>query len=493
MTVRKSETIDLDLTIDQAIQFIVSCGVVVPPHQIYGKPADRDAVATDGEAVEGHAADRRRADPAQTLDRAALQEKVALFPTGPGVYTFLDAQARVLEDVLLRLQMPYQVIGSTRFYERKEIKDVLAYLRLILNPRDPVAFARTMTRPSRGVGEGTISKIYAAALKHDISLLEVVKDPKAFGVTRVPKKGAAALKSFAEMYDGILAGDLFPIERVIETVLDKSGYKRMLETDIDPRSADRLDNVNELLSDARTKEQENPELDLSAWLEQIALISDTDKLDLQGDAVKLMTLHSAKGLEFPAVFLTGMEDGVLPHARSIQGDGDIEEERRLCYVGITRAQQHLTLSLARHREAFGRSQRNAPSRFLTEIPPELTQVDDQAAVASGYGMQDFGQWFTGRAGVRPVSRTDDNDDPFDFSDAPEIEDGPADHLVSEPRPAPAISPTDPSQLQSGDRVKHAVFGIGKVLDLSNTGRVKVHFQGWGEKSLALEFARLEKL
>jgi DNA helicase II / ATP-dependent DNA helicase PcrA len=350
-----------------------------------------------------------------------------------------------------------------------------------------------MTRPSRGVGEGTITKIHEAALKHDVSLLDVVRDPKGYGVSRVQKKAAAALAGFGAMYDGILAGDLYPIEGVIQTVLEQSGYRQMLETDLDPRSADRLENVNELLSDARTREAENTELDLSAWLEQIALVSDTDKLDMQGDAVKLMTLHSAKGLEFPAVFLTGLEDGVLPHARSIGGDGDIEEERRLCYVGITRAQRHLTISLARHREAFGRSQRNPPSRFLNEIPPELTQVDNQADVASGYGMQEFNEWFTGRAGPRPVTRTDDNDDPFDFSDAPEIEDGPADHLASEPRPVPNITPADPASLQSGDRVKHAVFGIGKVVDLSNTGRVKVHFQGWGEKSLALEFARLEKL
>lgn len=404
-----------------------------------------------------------------------------------------NAQSRALEQGLRERTVPYQLVGAVSFYQRQEIKDVLAYLRLILNPRDPVAFARAMTRPSRGVGEGTISKIHAAALQHDVSLLEIVKDPKAFGVKRVPKKGAASLKAFAEMYDGILAGNLYPIENVIETVLEKSGYKRMLETDIDPRSADRLDNVNELLSDARTKEEENPGLDLSGWLEQIALVSDTDKLNLQDDAIKLMTLHSAKGLEFPAVFLTGLEDGVLPHARSIQGDGDIEEERRLCYVGITRAQQHLTLSLARHREAFGRSQRNAPSRFLTEIPPDLTQLDDQAAVASGYGTQDFSQWFTGKAGVRNVQRTDDDDDPFDFSDAPEIEDGPADHTADDPRPAPSITPAAPGDLRSGDRVKHAVFGIGKVMEMNNSGRVKVHFQGWGEKSLALEFARLEKL
>ncbi|MCA8914839.1 MAG: UvrD-helicase domain-containing protein [Planctomycetes bacterium] len=403
-----------------------------------------------------------------------------------------NAQSRVLEQALRERTIPYQLVGTVSFYQRQEIKDVLAYLRLILNPRDPVAFARALTRPSRGVGEGTINKLHEAAIKHDVSLLEVSKDPKAYGVSRVPKKAVAALGDLTDMYARILAGNLYPIEAVIETVIEDSGYKRMLETDLDPRSADRLDNVNELLSDARSKEEENPELDLSGWLEQIALVNDTDRLDIQGDAVKLMTLHSAKGLEFPAVFLTGLEDGVLPHARSIQGDGDLEEERRLAYVGITRAQQHLTLSLARHREAFGRSQRNPPSRFLTEIPPELTVVDDQAATASGYGTEDFSAWFTGRA-VKPVTREDDEDDPFDFSNEPEIEDGPADHLAVKSTRPPVFDPAEPGELKNGDRVRHAVFGVGKVLDMSNSGRIKVHFQGWGEKSLALEYARLEKL
>ncbi|MCB9893646.1 MAG: UvrD-helicase domain-containing protein [Planctomycetes bacterium] len=408
------------------------------------------------------------------------------------VFYRTNAQSRVLEQALRERTIPYQLVGAVSFYQRQEIKDVLAYLRLILNPRDPVAFARALTRPSRGVGEGTINKLHEAAIKHDVSLLEVSKDPKAYGISRVPKKALVALGDLADMYTRILAGNLYPIEAVIETVIEDSGYKRALETDLDPRSADRLENVKELLSDARSKEEENPELDLSGWLEQIALVNDTDRLDIQGDAVKLMTLHSAKGLEFPAVFLTGLEDGVLPHARSIQGDGDLEEERRLAYVGITRAQQYLTLSLARHREAFGRSQRNPPSRFLTEIPPELTMVDDQAATASGYGAEDFSAWFTGRA-VKPVTREDDEDDPFDFSNEPEIEDGPADHLAVKSARPPVFDPAEPGELKNGDRVRHAVFGVGKVLDMSNTGRIKVHFQGWGEKSLALEFARLEKL
>ncbi|MBK8208056.1 MAG: UvrD-helicase domain-containing protein [Planctomycetes bacterium] len=407
------------------------------------------------------------------------------------VFYRTNAQSRALEQGLRDRTIPYQIVGAVSFYQRQEIKDVLAYLRLIMNPRDPIAFARALTRPSRGVGDGTISKLHEAALAKDAALLDVARDPKAFGVARVPKKAAEALEAFCAMYDGIRAGELYPIEAVVSTVLAESGYLKMLETDVDPRSADRLENVKELLSDARTKEEENPGLDLATWLEQIALVSDTDKLDLQGDAVKLMTLHSAKGLEFPAVFLTGLEDGVLPHSRSIQGDGDLEEERRLCYVGITRARRFLTLSLARHREAFGRSQRNAPSRFLVEIPGDLTVIDDQTTFAAE-GMQDFSTWFTGK-GAKPVTRQDDDDNPFDFGDVPPVEDGPADHLGQVPKAPPVMEPADPGDLKSGDRVRHGVFGVGKVMELAGNGRVKVFFQGWGEKSLALEFARLEKL
>jgi DNA helicase II / ATP-dependent DNA helicase PcrA len=407
------------------------------------------------------------------------------------VFYRTNAQSRALEHALRERSIPYQLVGAVSFYQRQEIKDVLAWLRLLINPRDAVAFTRALQRPARGVGDATIAKLIEAAQAQDKDLLQVAADPGAHGVKRVQKKALAGLKDLADAMLAIRGGELFPIEHVINNVLDASGYRRMLETDIDPRSADRLENVQELISDARTREEENPELDLSSWLEQVALVSDTDKLDIQGQTVKLMTLHSAKGLEFPAVFLTGLEDGVLPHARSIQGDGDLEEERRLCYVGITRAQRFLTLSLARNREAFGRSQRNAPSRFLNEIPPDLTVArNEQDAFTE---TADFAAWFTGRAS-RPVARTNDDDDPFDFGDAPPVEDGPADHLAKQPKPPkPIEAPADPADLRAGDRVRHGVFGIGRVVDVSGGGRVRIQFQGWGEKSLALEFARLERL
>ncbi|MCC6466535.1 MAG: UvrD-helicase domain-containing protein [Planctomycetes bacterium] len=413
---------------------------------------------------------------------------------GCAVFFRTNAQSRVLEQSLRERNVPYQVVGAVAFYQRQEIKDLLAYLRLLINPRDAVAFARVLERPARGVGEASLARILAAAQEHNISLLQVAAEPKKYGVQRMASKGAAALAELAGMYARILEQGLFPLETVIREVLKQSGYETMLRTDLDPRAQDRLENVNELVSDARTQAQVNPELDLRTWLEQVALVGDTDKLDAAAESVKLMTLHSAKGLEFPAVFLTGLEDGVLPHARSLQGDGDIEEERRLCYVGITRARRCLTLSLARSREAFGRSQRNSPSRFLNEIPPELTEVDDRASTASGYGTGDFAAWFTGRA-AKPVTREDDNDNPFDFADDVPVEDGPADHLArgAAAKPAPMGEPADPGALRAGDRVRHAVFGVGRIVDVSAAGRVKINFTGWGEKSLAIEYARLEKL
>jgi DNA helicase-2/ATP-dependent DNA helicase PcrA len=405
------------------------------------------------------------------------------------VFFRTNAQSRVLEQAMRERNLPYQLMGAVSFYQRQEIKDVLAYLRLILNPRDAVSFARVLERPARGVGDGTVAKLVEAAVKSGLSPLDVAADPKAHGVSRVPARALQGLKELADMYARLARRDLYPIEDVVRTVIVESGYEQMLRTDVDPRSQERLENVNELVSDARTRQQEQPDIDLRTWLEQVALASDTDRLDLAADSVKLMTLHSAKGLEFDAVFLTGLEENVLPHARSVQGDGDVEEERRLCYVGITRARKLLTLSLARHREAFGRAQRNSPSRFLHEIPTELTAVDDRADTAA-WGGQDFARWFTGRA-ARPATRQDDNDDPFDFGDLPPVEDGPADHLAA--ATPPPVVPADPRQLQAGDRVRHGVFGIGRVLEVNSTGRVKVHFQGWGEKSLALEFARLEKM
>ena len=476
---------------------------------------------------------------------AALRRDEGINYNDAAIFYRMNAQSRVLEQALRERSIPYQLVGAVAFYQRQEIKDVLAYLRLIVNPRDSVAFARALQRPSRGVGEGTFAKLVLAAQKSGKAPLEVAKDPKAYGISGVQKKALEGLSKLANMYAGVLSRPLFPIADVVERVVLESGYMQALKEDVDPRAEDRIENVKELISDARNKEQANPELDLSRWLEEIALVSDTDNFDANNPAVTLMTLHSAKGLEFPAVFIVGMEDGCLPHARTIQGDGDMEEERRLCFVGITRARKFLTLTLARHREQFGNFQRNSPSRFLREIPPDLCETHDMGGATDGF----LGNWannWSGRSRAKagdwhePKARKsaqeyNDGDNPFDFDDhepagkpagsgspsdeenLPPVEDGPADHLApaasqtrnpsiagrqlfsSEPGDAVEIQdrlPDAPQTFKTGDRVRHAVFGIGRVLECtgdSSKARVRVNFQGWGEKNLALEFARLEKL
>lgn len=445
------------------------------------------------------------------------------------VFYRMNAQSRVLEQALRERSIPYQLIGAVAFYQRQEIKDVLAYLRLLVNPRDSVAFARALMRPSRGVGEGTLAKLLAAAQPGRRTLLDVAYDPKAAGVAGVQKRALEGLSRLAHMYGSLLSGPLHPLSQIVERVVMESGYMHALKEDVDPRAQDRIENVKELISDARTQEQQNPELDLGAWLEQVALVSDTDNLDAQKPAVTLMTLHSAKGLEFPAVFIVGLEDGCLPHSRAIQGDSDLEEERRLCYVGITRARRFLTLTLARHREQFGNFQRNAPSRFLREIPPDLCETRDLSGAAEAYLGHWADQW-SGRGKSRAGSDYREGDNPFDFSDTalgqaadddgselPPIEDGPADHLgTAAKRPVAgrgetrtnslfretpgsepaAESHSHASSFKTGDRVRHAVFGIGRILECTGSGekaRVRVSFQGWGEKNLALEFARLERV
>ncbi|MCC6574777.1 MAG: UvrD-helicase domain-containing protein [Planctomycetes bacterium] len=439
-----------------------------------------------------------------------LREEHDVPLSGVAVFYRMNAQSRALEQGLRERNIAYQLVGAVAFYQRQEIKDVLAYLRLIVNPRDVVSFARALLRPSRGVGEGTLEKIVVAARDSGKTLIEVARDPAAHGISRVQKKALEALRDFAAMYDRLLAEPLFPIETVIEKVLLQSGYMRALQQDIDPRAEDRIDNVKELLSDAKTREQNDADLDLSRWLEQIALVSDTDKLDLGNPAVTLMTLHSAKGLEFPAVFIVGLEDGCLPHARSLQGEGDPEEERRLCYVGITRAQKFLTLTHARHREQFGQFTRNAPSRFLAEIPHELCEIHDISGGHAGFAAEwDAATKFTPRIGAEHQAGSN----PFDFGDMPPIEDNPADFAAARGAASGVRSPesgvdggfpsafdpgarTTHTALTKGDRVRHSVFGIGQVLEMVGSGdkaRVRVSFQGWGEKNLALEFARLEKL
>jgi DNA helicase-2/ATP-dependent DNA helicase PcrA len=374
------------------------------------------------------------------------------------VFYRTNAQSRVLEDALRRAGIPYVIVGGVRFYERKEIKDVLAYLRLIANPADDVAFARAVQEPGRGVGRSTLVRLQEIAARERSPLLALAASPPP-DVAGRPRRG---LEEFAALVARLRAertGVALPA--FIDRVLGACGYREALKRERSSEAEARLENLEELIAAAEdfelalvAREGDRAEGALEGFLDQVALVSDVDELREGARGVTLMTLHAAKGLEFPAVFLTGMEEGVFPHARSLGDTADVEEERRLCYVGLTRARQRLFLSYALHRRLHGYEMGQA-SRFLEEIPrDEVTFLN-----ASPSGME-----------------------------------------VREAAPAPEPTGFGPAAedmpLAVGAHVRHARWGEGLVVGVERAGSdtiVTVRFASVGRKRLSLQYAHLEEL
>jgi DNA helicase-2/ATP-dependent DNA helicase PcrA len=394
-----------------------------------------------------------------------------------------NAQSRVLEEALMRFGIPYKVVGGTRFYDRREIKDAMAYLRAVANPADEVSVKRVLGVPKRGVGESSVAKLDALAASMGVSFVEAMRHAHDAGLTGSAARG---VESFVRLLDDLARrlddgpGDL------LQAALTDSGYLAELEAEGSVESAGRIENLGELVGSAREFTR------LDEFLEQVALVADTDDLD-DDNRVVLMTLHSAKGLEFPAVFLVGMEEGVFPHNRALTEPVELEEERRLAYVGITRAQQRLFLAHAWSRQLFGSTSYNPPSRFIDEIPPELI---DQIGAVSGrttYGRQSYrarDQW----SDPPPYRRVDRHDN------------GEADRhrervveaaLVAGQRavqPSPANSQL--IGLRLGDDVEHPAFGEGVIIDIrgqDDKAEATIRFRDAGTKHLSLAWAPLKKL
>ncbi len=290
-----------------------------------------------------------------------------------------NAQSRVIEEALMRFGIPYKVVGGTRFYDRREIKDAMAYLRAVANPADEVSVKRVLGVPKRGVGESSVAKLDALAASMGVTFVDAMRHANEAGLTGSAARG---VESFVRLLDDLALrlddgpGDL------LQAALTESGYLAELEADGSVESAGRLENLGELVGSAREFTR------LDEFLEQVALVADTDDLD-DDNRVVLMTLHSAKGLEFPAVFLVGMEEGVFPHSRALTEPVELEEERRLAYVGITRAQQRLFLAHAWSRQLFGSTNYNPPSRFIDEIPAELIEQIGAVSGRTTYGRQSY--------------------------------------------------------------------------------------------------------
>ncbi|WP_223702102.1 DNA helicase PcrA [Sutcliffiella deserti] len=346
-------------------------------HNISRKPKNLWTENTEGQKIIYYQADSEKSEAQfvvgkmREIIRKNPQRKFSDF----AILYRTNAQSRVMEEMLLMSNINYSIVGGTKFYDRKEIKDILAYLRLIANPDDDISLARIVNTPKRGIGATTLDKISNYAAQHDISLFIALAEIDLIGVSG---RATAALKEFRSLIDNyVQMQEYLSVTELVEEVLEKSGYREMLKADKTIESQSRLENIDEFLSVTKNFEEKYDDKSLLAFLTDLALVADIDKLDeedeSQQEAVILMTLHAAKGLEFPVVFLIGLEEGVFPHSRSLFEEAEMEEERRLAYVGITRAEEELFITNAQMRTLYGRTNMNPPSRFIKEIPEELME------------------------------------------------------------------------------------------------------------------------
>ncbi|MBD3184755.1 DNA helicase PcrA [Candidatus Poribacteria bacterium] len=372
------------------------------------------------------------------------------------VFYRMNAQSRTIENALRIARIPYTIVGSLKFYERMEIKDILAYLRVLVNNRDTISLKRIINTPTRGIGKVSIERLEEFAYQEQITLYEAAK--RARSIDSLQSRAQKAISGFIEFMESVditkKPGD------IIEEILKRSGYEKSLEEEGTVKAQSRLENTLELISEAKEFEENNEDHSLSAFLEGITLKSDIDSWDENADQVSLMTLHNAKGLEFPVVFITGMEEGIMPIWNALQNDAEMEEERRLCYVGITRAKQKLHLTSAAERRLFGSISNNAPSRFIDEIPSDLrtSHKDTTPIVTSPTVSKVISRKKT------YVKKIDDDSDAFDF--------------------------------KKGDRVQHPTWGEGIIQKTSGRGKnmmVTVKFNNKTTKNLMAEYAKLEKV
>ena len=457
-----------------AANAVVSCNTGRTPKKLW-------SAAGDGPPIVGYVADSEHDEAAFVAEEVdQLTDKGKATPGQVAVFYRTNAQSRAFEEVFIRAGLPYKVVGGVRFYERREVRDLLAYLRLIANPEDEVSLRRVLNVPRRGIGDRTEESVAALANRDRTSFAAALIRPG--DVPGLSPRAIRAVEGFNELMAGLRAdADAgLPVPEIAEAVLERSGYVAELEASSDLQDASRIENLNELVAVAREfdalrgqagapeGEGAGPEAEepgprpgsLADFLEQVSLVADADQVpegEDHGGLVTLMTLHTAKGLEFPVVFLTGMEENVFPHQRAVNDPKELQEERRLAYVGITRAERRLYLTRAAARAWWGRPEYHRQSRFLDEIPARLIEWrrDQSAATAPA----------SERLARRPGVAAPGN------------------------RRVPSLSP--------GDKVTHDAYGLGTVLSLQGSGddpEAKIDFGGeYGVKHLVLRYAPIEKL
>jgi len=392
------------------------------------------------------------------------------------IFVRINALTRSLESAFVKHGVPFQIVKGLAFFERKENRDVLAYLRLLVNPLDFVSFLRVVNEPGRGIGKVSLDKLQGYAAKLEIGMLEAASQ-----VAKIPEirgKAATGLRDFYRMMCDLRARLGLPPPDLIRLVIDKSGYGTMLRESADVDDAERLANIEELITAAKQFHDEDPTRTTGDFLEQITLASDVDGWDEAADHVSVMTLHASKGLEFPVVYVLAVEEGLLPHERSLGKAEDVEEERRLCFVGMTRAMKELYLCHARLREFRGQMNYAIPSSFLGELPKDVEHLD--ASQSRNFARTAADDW---RAKVGPAAR--------DWADT-------GNRSYHPPKPPTAIEPVvsgvPETGLAVGVLVQHEEYGLGQVTDVSGYGalrRVKIRFPGAGEKTFVADKVKLK--
>ncbi len=414
-------------------------------HNIQRKPKNLWTESDEGSPVVRYRAEDEHDEAwyvAQEIERLVNDEGEHAYGD-VAVFYRTNAQSRVVEDVFMKAGIPYRVVGGVRFYERREIKDILAYLRLLVNPQDAVSTRRVINTPKRGIGDQTVAALDAFARDEGITLLEACR--RVEEITLLSPRATGAVAGFVDVMERLRARSGERVSQLVEAAFTESGYYAELDAERTVEAESRKENLRELVGVGAEFEARFPDSGLPEFLEQVALVSEQDEYDEAASTVTLMTLHNAKGLEFEVVFIAGMEDGVFPHFRSMTDTDELEEERRLAYVGITRARKRLYLTHAWSRSLFGASSYNPPSRFLNEMPTELIE---------------------------------------------ELE-----HGEGRGQPESVLNTVVP-EVSAGDTILHERFGEGVVISVSGRGQdaeALIHFEDEGEKRLLLAYAPVKKV
>ena len=407
----------------------------------------------------------------------------------------MNSQSRAIEEILRREDIPYKIIGGLKFYERKEIKDTISYLRIIYNPADNISLKRVINEPKRGIGKTSIDKIQEISEQTGQPMFYVIQHAEEYGLNRVKANAQPFIDLVQEMRSQI---DKISISEFIKETLNKSGYIKALELENTTEAETRIQNIEELLTVAIEFEEEEAENSLADFLEGITLSSDIDSMEESDDSVTLMTLHSAKGLEFPTVFLVGMEEGIFPGYKSIGEPKELEEERRLFYVGITRAKQYLYLTCAKKRTIFGSTSYNAISRFIQEIPTSLLAGYEEATnnKEEDYSDSSYRWEYGGKSKLRTYTINDDSNQVaatsikntgFQFRTAESF----LSSIAKKQNQA-----ADITKYKEGQRIYHKRFGEGtikKIEEEEEDYKLDIQFDKAGHKRLMAKFAGLEIL